>query len=95
MQDQPQVSITTFNTAVYSYVVIINVFTGDVDFNDNPLRITIPAGKTTVNFTVPIIVDNVIEGTETFKMRLIATAARCLEVGPQRTAIGEIRDEGK
>ena len=71
------------------------MFTGDIDFNDNPLRITIPAGEITVNFTVPIIVDSVFEGTETFKMRLATTPGRFLEVGPQGTAIGEIHDEGK
>ena len=76
-------------------LVKIIAFTGDVDFNDNPLRITIPAGETTVNFTVPIIVDSLFEGTETFKMRLVITPAKFLEVGPERTAIGEIHDKGK
>ena len=61
------------------------------------MRITIPAGETRVNFSVPVTVDGIFEGTETFNMRLqTLSSAQALgvEVGTQGTAIGEIIDAG-
>ena len=61
------------------------------------MRITIPAGETRVNFSVPVTVDGIFEGTETFNMSLqTLSSAEALEVevGIQGTAIGEIIDTG-
>ena len=71
------------------------IFLGNNDITGSPLRITIPAGETRVNFSVPVTVDGIFEGTETFDMRLAAllsAQALGVEVGSQGTAVGEIID---
>ena len=61
------------------------------------MRITIPAGETIVNFSVPVTVDGTFETTETFNLRLdTLSSAEYLgvEVGTLRNAIGQITDAG-
>ena len=61
------------------------------------MRITIPAGETIVNFSVPVIIDGTFETTETFNLRLdtLSSAENLgVEVGTLRNAIGQITDAG-
>ena len=61
------------------------------------MRITIPAGETIVNFSVPVTVDGTFENTETFNLRLdtLSSAENLgVEVGTLRNVIGQITDAG-
>lgn len=71
------------------------VYTGGDDFDDTALRILIPAGQTRVNFTVPVVIDSIFEGTEMFNMRLDTSPVPSnlmVEIGAQGMANGEIID---
>ena len=61
------------------------------------MRITIPAGETIVNFSVPVIIDGTFETTETFNLRLdtLSSAENLgVEVGTLTNVIGQITDAG-
>ena len=60
------------------------------------MSFTVPAGETRVNFSVPVTIDGIFEGTETFNMSLqtlSSAQALGIEVGTQGTAVGEIIDD--
>ena len=52
--------INSYEYLAYFYVV----FLGNNDIAGSPLRITIPAGETRVNFSVPVTVDGIFEDTD-------------------------------
>ena len=61
------------------------------------MKILIPAGQTRVNFNVPVTIDGIFEGAETFNMRLDALSSvenLVVEVGTLTNAIGQITDAG-
>ena len=60
------------------------------------MTVTVPAGKTRVNFSVPVTVDSIFEDTETFIMilqTLSSVMALGVEIGTQGTAVGQIIDD--
>ena len=63
-----------------------------VDFNSNPLTITINAGATDGRANVSVTCDNVIEGLETFDMRLTITSSSSGVTLGRDTCEGQIID---
>ena len=79
----------------HEYLVYL-IFIEHHDFTDSPLTVTVPAGKTRVNFSVPVTVDSIFEDTETFIMilqTLSSVMALGVEIGTQGTAVGQIIDD--
>ena len=63
-----------------------------VDFNSNPLTITINAGATDDRANVSVTCDNVTEGSETFDMRLTVTSSSSKVTLDRDTCEGQIID---
>ena len=64
--------LLTVNISTINYCTVIG---SGVDFNSNPLTITINAGATDGRANVSLSCDNVTEGLETFDMRLTVTSS--------------------
>ena len=63
-----------------------------VDFNSNPLTITINAGATDGRANVSVTCDNVTEGLETFDMKLTVTSCSSGVTLGRDTSEGQIID---
>ena len=79
----PQYKCTT------NYCTVIR---SGVDFNSNPLTITINAGATDGRANVSVTCDNVTEGLETFDMRLTVTSSSSGVTLGRDTCEGQIID---
>ena len=64
--------LLTVNISTTNYCTVIG---SGVDFNSNPLTITINAGATDGRANISVTCDNVTEGLETFGMRLTLTSS--------------------
>ena len=62
------------------------------DFNSNPFNITINAGATEGRGNIPVVLDNVVEGLETFDMRLMLVTSSSLIALGRDTSEGQIID---
>ena len=78
-----------------TYVCTTNYCTvigSGVDFNSNPLTVTINAGTTDGRANVSVTCDNVTEGLETFDMRLTVTSSSSAVTLGRDTCEGQIID---
>lgn len=96
------------NTAIYSVTldkasdvdtsVTITITPGSADGGDYmaPMMqtITIPAGQTSVDITVPIVNDNVFEGPEDFNVAVTAVTAGTATIGSNNSVTTTIYDDG-
>ena len=81
----------------YLYALCI-IIVGGIDYDDSMSVVNFSAGVTSVTHYIPIIADNVFEGTEEFSLILdIPRAAKRLrvETGDINRAVGEIIDKRK
>ena len=81
--------LLTVNISTTNYCTIIG---SGVDFNSNPLTITINAGATDGRANVSVSCDNVTEGLETFDMRLTITSSSSGVTLGRDTCEGQIND---
>ena len=75
-----------------TYTNYCNVIGSGVDFDSNPLTITINAGTTDGRANVSVTCDNVTEGLETFDMRLTVTSSSLAVTSGRDTCEGQIMD---
>ena len=81
--------LLTVNISTTNYCTVIG---SGVDFNSNPLTITINAGATDGRANVSVSCDNVTEGFETFDMRLTVTSSSSGVTLGRDTCKGQIID---
>jgi len=58
--------ISSVNCSEKIVLQIFNIVGGDIDYKSGPYEVRIPTGQTSVQFTVNIIDDNILEGNEIF-----------------------------
>ena len=74
------------------------VLTGEgVDYNSGPYTVTVPVGKTSVIFSVPINDDNVLEGDENFNLTIDSAAPTNYVIigNPHEASVIIVDDDGK
>ena len=76
---------------VCSIIMLFNTGSG-VDFNSNPFNITINAGATEGRGNVPVVLDNVVEASETFDMTLMLVTSSTQVTLSRSTSVGQIID---
>ena len=81
--------LLTVDISTTNYCTVIG---SGVDFNSNPLTITINAGATDGRANVSVSCDNVTEGLETFDMRLTITSSSSGVRLGRDTSEGQITD---
>ena len=57
-----------------SYICMYIIIGSSIDFNSDPITITINAGATIARANISVACDDVLEGLETFDMRLTLTS---------------------
>lgn len=63
-------------------------YVGGSDYDPGPYNLTIPAGNTSLLFTIPLAIDNIVELVEEFELRIDRVSlAVLISAGPTRVVI--------
>ena len=74
----------------------ISNLTGGNDYDSISQNVTIPSGTTNSSFSVTIINDNILEGTENFTLTIVSTSQRDVTIdGSGQATVNIVDDDGK
>ena len=64
------------------------MYLGGIDYDPGPYNLTIPAGNTSLLFTVPLAIDGILESNEEFEIRINGSSLEVLiSTEPARVVI--------